>query len=190
MARSVVRPTVNTGRVGRPGGRTKMLVDWAIETSKAFQRQQIQKDRVASGRSLESWEVDIRDIKHVDLKAANYLGTIIQEKVPMGRQPTSAGGTGAVFKAILRWIPQKGLRANPGQTLLQLAYAITRNIHMFGTTLFRDPNPSRAVSLEEAISEGFRNVNMDIIALQIAEEASDKLVANLTLNNKNIKVKK
>jgi len=183
MPRRVTRPKVKTGRVGRPGGQTRYLIQWAIDTAENVQEQQIAKDRVASGQSLESWEVDIRDKNNLDLKGADYYSFLISEKIPMGRAPTKNMGDGAVMRAIRRWIPQKGIKPTSG-TMENLLYAITRSIHNLGTSLYKSQSKTTAISINDAIEVASSSAKLDKIALEIAEESANKLLQNFIANPK------
>lgn len=177
-----IRPTVKTGKVGRPGGRTKAMIDWAIQIGLHVQQQQIDAGQVATGNSMRSWVVDVRDMNNVILSAASYYQQLTGDSSPVGRGPTRGGGDGALRRGIWAWVGAKGLRPPEGMTLRQLVWAIITKIHKAGTYLYRNKTTFSGqppLSIQRAIDESYQNVNWDALMSEEAERAAQKLVDQL-----------
>ena len=68
----------------------------------------------------------------VDSESGRLLGVSYFSVLEFGRGPTKAGarkGSPTLLEEIKKWIQKKNLNLNP--------YAVTRNIHKFGTVTFR-----------------------------------------------------
>lgn len=93
----------------------------------------------ASGRLASSvrYTTDENGFK---IYAYDYIDALIY-----GRKPTSGGGDGAVLRAIREWLPAKGLDLNP--------YAVTSNIHKYGTSIWQEHHGKDSGLLANAINE-------------------------------------
>ncbi len=82
--------------------------------------------------------------------AYDYIDALIY-----GRRPTTGGGDGAVLRAITKWIPSKGLDLNP--------YAVTSNIHKYGTSIWQAHHGKDSGLLENAINNSvISKLNADL----------------------------
>jgi hypothetical protein len=98
--------------------------------------------------------------------AYDYIDAIIY-----GRRPTTGGGNGAVLTAITRWIPFKA----PGLN----AYAVTSNIHKYGTSIWQQHRGKDSGLLANAINKSvISKLNADLasyLSNDIMEKVSFEL---------------
>lgn len=96
--------------------------------------------------------------------AYDYIDTLIY-----GRKPTSGGGDGAVFRAIVEWLPFKAPELNP--------YAVTSNIHKYGTSIWQEHKGKDSGLLANAINESV----IIRIKTELANAYVKELVGQITL---------
>lgn len=117
----------------------------------------------ASGRLASSirYSTDENGFK---IYAYDYIDALIY-----GRKPTSGGGDGAVLRAIREWLPAKGLDLNP--------YAVTSNIHKYGTSIWQEHKGKDSGLLANAINESV----ISRIRTELANAYVKELVGQITL---------
>lgn len=113
-------------RVGRPASINKAMETFIQRTVRNLNRQQRDKDLVASGESL-SFEADFT-AKGITLRGADYLPFITEGRAP-GRFPPP--------DAIIRWINQKGIEPEEGQSVESLAFLIGRAMAQTGSQIWK-----------------------------------------------------
>lgn len=119
----------------------RVLWEYAEEVKKLYQDNLVKNGHVATGNLKDSVEckVTYKDATYVvSLNLADYWLSI--EK---GRPPTQKNGDGALRRGILEWIKVKKILPRPDTngklpTPEQLAYLISRSIHMHGTKTYRE----------------------------------------------------
>ena len=120
----------------------------------------------ASGKFNSSLMADITP-NTIVITGAAYAGAIER-----GRKPTSSGGNGELYRAIRRWIDDKGITPKDKISRNSLAYAITRKIHEKGTLLhyttdyYKRTAPSKVITgvIEDGrIEKLAKSVVLDVI---------------------------
>lgn len=188
-----IRPKVRTGRVGRPGGITRMSIEWCIGISEHVQQQQINNQQTASGKTLRSWTIDVRNLKETILSASSVYQFLVSDVNPPGRGPTRNEGPGDLRRGIMQWMGFKGVSARAGKTLRQAVNAIVNSIHNRGNYLYRHRRTysgKPGISLALAIEKGYDVKKMDKPAQLMAEETANMMVKSLTKTGTFKEVKK
>ena len=133
-----------------------------------------QKDFVASGRTIDSFEIEIDEPFHYGaLIGLKSFQTIVKERLTdggKGRRPTSNSGSGELYRSILQWIDDKGIEPEKG-TKEGLAYAISKKIHKQGTALYRDERDG--VDLKE-----IKNRNIELFLMRVRKEIQGAVIKN------------
>lgn len=110
----------------------------------------------ASGALAASVRIEYTE-KGFRILAYDYIDAIIY-----GRRPTTGGGDGAVLRAITKWIPIKA----PGLN----AYAVTSNIHKYGTSIWQQHHGKDSGLLENAINNSvIEKLNADLASAFIKD---------------------
>lgn len=175
---TVYSSTVRIKRsVGRPSSFENALTLWAVRVAEEVQRQQVEKDFVATGESLDNYVVNVVKRNNVDLLIPQYL-TYSMEGT--GRKP----GTVPNINALEKWIHDKGIEPDAGQTINSLAWAMGIKMAEEGNQVYRGDR--EGIELIETIEKSFSD-NADDMAMIVANAAADALVVNFkksTVKNK------
>lgn len=108
----------------------------------------------ATGRTKSSLEVVQDGAYHGTLYGRKYFGAL-----ETGRRPTTGAVTiPSLYECILEWVDAKGIQPRDADTSIEsLAWAITKNIHKFGTRLYRSGGRKDVFSNE--IPKTIDNIN-------------------------------
>lgn len=156
--------TIKIERKGKVTTQIKALEKWAVAVGEAMQAEQIAKDFLASGESLDSYFVS-SSTKSVVLSMAGYLQTSLEG---VGRKP----GTMPPVSAIADWVELKGI-ATDEKSIRSIAWAISIKLRDDGNQVYQ--RKREGIDLENIILESFNEV-ADDIGMQVAIDAADKLV--------------
>jgi len=165
-----------TRSVGRPTKVEEGLADWGISVAEEMQDEQISKHFVASGKSLRSYEVVVKQ-NQVELLWASYLHFSLEGE---GRGP----GKQPPLNAIVQWLIDKGIKPDKKMSLRGLAYIIARKMGEEGNAVYRGERAG--IDLEGIIENSWHDIKNEM-ALEVAQEASQHM---LEAEKKLTKVKK
>jgi hypothetical protein len=158
-----------TRQVGRPSTVEAAIADWAQGVAEAMITEQQARDFVATGQSLDAYQVVVTKPDTVELLTADYLRFSVEGRPPGGFPPLAA---------IADWIQVKGIQA-PGITLNSLAFLIARKIANEGNAVWRGDR--QGIPMQEIIEESFYDT-MPQAATRIAIEASNRMLASMYPN--------
>jgi hypothetical protein len=165
-----------TRKVGRPSHFEKALEFWGVEVAEMMKEAQIAIGAVASGASLEAYEVVISKKNNIDLLTADYILFLIEGRGPGGFPPPGN---------IEQWIREKGI-VPEGITIKQLAYLIGRKIAQLGTDIYEGRAPG--IPLDAILAQAYDNISQPY-ALEVAEQAGEDLTNSMLTYLKNFDLK-
>ena len=154
---------------GRPSHAERALWNWAFEVAKDLELYQQELDFVASGASLDMYEVAITKKNQVSLSWADYLK---YSTAGRGRKP---GGGMAPIEAIVDWLKVKGIQPEEG-TIEGMAWAIAKKQQQEGNYVHRGKRPGLPVEL--VINESFDRIG-DQLAFEVAQGVADDFIKNI-----------
>lgn len=127
----------------------------------------------ASGRTRDSFEIVVQD-NYGYLIGLKSFQTIVKQRLTdggKGRGPTTGGGSGELYTAILQWIDDKGIEPESG-TKEGLARAITKKIHKYGTRIYRGEKDG--VDLKS-----IKTRHLELFVLKAREEIKGAIIKNI-----------
>lgn len=169
---------VSNRPVGRPALIQAPLIAWMVDVGQWTINWMQKNNRIATGRSINSFEVDVQNKPTVvTLSAAESVAYALE-----GRK----SGKAPPIIAIENWVRAKGIARGQGEvTLNSIAWAIRAKIAKKGT----NPPKLRPQNITLVINQkGIKYLNQ--LGDNLAKEVSDLMVASLTKNNPNTTLKK
>ena len=154
-----------TRRVGRPTNAEKILTLWGVEVAEGMKEAQIAIDAVASGASLEAYEVLVKR-NDIEVLIAEYVSFLIVGRGPGGFPPP---------EDIVEWIQARGI-VPEDMTLNQLAFLIGRKIAERGTDIYEGTAPG--IPLDQIVETAFDKIESEaefLLAVQANEDLKKSL---------------
>jgi len=171
---------------GRPSAAELALYEWAFIVAKDIELYQQELDFVASGDSLNEYEVSITKKNQIDIYWSNYLKYSTSGR---GRKP---GGDRAPISVLADWLKVKGItppddfwpKTNRTKTGLSMkdrainsfAAAIAVSQQRDGNQVHKGRRPG--IPVELIINESFDTI-ANKIAFDVATAAADKFVKDI-----------
>ena len=155
---------------GRPSAAEVAILDWGYLVAKEIETYQRDGDFVASGDSLDSYEVEITKKNQVEIRMADYVKFSVAGR---GRHP---GGGFPPVNDIVDWIETKGIQVPDEMTLEGFAFIIARKQFEEGNLVYRGDRPGIPVDL--IIAESFDRIGNQI-AFDVAVDASKQLTDHI-----------
>lgn len=153
-------------QVGKQGAVSKALEVYALAVGDELQMQQVDKEFIATGKTLDQYVVLVEPRNRVSLMVPEYYHTFVED---FGRLP----GTFPNIGEIAKWIEVKGIKPEKGQTINQLASAMSVYMMYFGNQVFRGER--EGINVEESINDAW-DVCKHKIGMLIAEESADLML--------------
>lgn len=161
MPVKVIRP------VGRPSFIEVELLNWGKYVATKMEQEQRAQDFIATGDSLDTYEVEVVKRNQVEIRMADYLKYSIEGR---GRKP---GGKMAPLSAILDWIEVKGIQPQEGTSLNSLAFLIARKQRDEGNLVHR--NERLGIPIDMILAESWDQFS-DQLAYGVALGAAEAMV--------------
>lgn len=156
--------------VGRPTQIERALADWAFEVAMRMHHEQVARDFVATGQSLDEYEVVVTKPNTVELQTADYIRFSVEGRPPGGFPP---------LNVFVEWIQVKPIPIPAGYTLNGLAYVMARKQANEGNMVWRGERPG--IPMQEIIEESFDD-EMPEQATMLAIEASNRILKSMKPN--------
>ena len=164
-----------TRQVGRPSNIERALVDWGYIILSGIKAEQEDLDFVASGDSLDNYEVRIIKKNKIVIGMSDYLKYSVSTR---GRRP---GGGMAPIAVIVEWLEAKGIPAPEDMSLTSFAWAIAKKQQKDGNRVYRHERVG--IDVERILADSFDLIKPGIWQL-IAEGTANQFVTNIKAQNK------
>ena len=156
--------------VGRPSFTEVALLDWAFVVAKDIEAAQQDLEFIATGDSLDEYEVEITKKNQIEIRAADYL------KFSMGNRGRQPGGKMPPIQVILDWIEVKGIVPDDDMSVNSLAFLIARKQQQEGNLVYRKQRPG--IPIELIIDDSWDMI-ADQLAFDVATAAADLMMEEI-----------
>jgi len=130
-------PVTVTRNTGRPSAVETALTSWAVQVLEDMESAQVALGFVASGRSLDEYEVVVSKPNEVNLLTASYMRFNITGRGP-GKAPPlmpSDRGRSGLMSILVPWLDQKNI--GDYEDRKSIAYLMGRKISEEGNEVYR-----------------------------------------------------
>lgn len=173
---------VNSRPVGRPAAIQQPMIDMAVEVGEWMINWMLKNGRVATGRSINSFEVTaIQNPQNVELTADDSVVWALQ-----GRNAGEFPNVGAIKD----WINDKNIRLRPDEktgrmpTINQVAYLIGKKIADSGTNQPRLKNQNITFAIKQISRK-----HMKKLSDNLAEDIAESIALDFLKSNQRTKLK-
>ena len=132
-----IMPVTVTRNTGRPSAVETALTSWAVQVLEDMESAQVALGFVASGRSLDEYEVVVSKPNEVNLLTASYMRFNITGRGP-GKAPPlmpSDRGRSGLMSILVPWLDQKNI--GDYEDRKSIAYLMGRKISEEGNEVYR-----------------------------------------------------
>ena len=164
-----IMPVTVTRNTGRPSAVETALTSWAVQVLEDMESAQVALGFVASGRSLDEYEVVVSKPNEVNLLTASYMRFNITGRGP-GKAPPlmpSDRGRSGLMSILVPWLDQKNI--GDYEDRKSIAYLMGRKISEEGNEVYRGSRSG--IPMFTIINDSFDEI-MDPAVLAAADLAA------------------